>query len=116
MISNSIKCRILVCVLFIEAVFSGYVPANAACISDNTIISENSVAENEAMPEIQVTEEKGAGPFAGANGETGDLQWNITEHGHLTISGTGDYNDVFVNYVKMPPWCEYADYIYTANT
>lgn len=50
------------------------------------------------------------GAFTGASGKSGNLDWNITADGHLTISGSGDYQSV-----HMPPWTEYSPYIYTAT-
>lgn len=57
---------------------------------------------------------KAAGNFNGANGTSGDLTWNITSNGHLSIKGNGNYKKN-VNRKNLPEWLYYRKYIKTAE-
>lgn len=55
--------------------------------------------------------------FNGANGTSGDLTWNITQEGHLTITGSGNFKETTTlnNSTSYPEWCKYTTYIKTAE-
>jgi len=60
------------------------------------------------------------GTFSGAHGKSGDLDWNITEDGHLTVTGEGDYEPISIAFSKYvtemaPEWLQYRKYICTAD-
>lgn len=61
--------------------------------------------------------------FNGASGKSGDLDWEITKEGHLTVTGNGDYKCISVSVslndsiytVSAPEWVKYYEYIHTAK-
>lgn len=122
-ITKGMKSWILAAIILFETIFAGYIPVNADVyveeenISANTVVSENTLAVNEDLTDINAedgTEE----PFTGASGKSGDLYWNITADGHLTVSGNGNYaREVEYKYhtKPYPKWGEYAQYIKTAE-
>lgn len=112
---NKIKCCFFACVVFIETVFTGYIPANATItekdVTVNTL-SENTSAAQEAPPEEVTTEPKNAESFTGASGNfSTDISWEITADGNLTVNGKGDFLDT----QGRPDWREYNSYIVTAD-
>ena len=77
------------------------------------------------MPQVA----KAAGEvFTGASGKSGDLDWIITPDGELTITGSGDYECInieydyeifvsgfFMNSISGPEWLKYYKNIHTVK-
>lgn len=66
--------------------------------------------------------------FEGASGQSGNLNWEITKEGHLTITGSGDYalsaitydtfedvGGIYTYFLQGPEWLKYYKYINTAE-
>lgn len=69
------------------------------------------------MGEVEV---KAAEAFTGANGKYQDIEWSITESGHLTVTGQGDFESVPISEIaslsgNFPSWIQYREHILTAT-
>lgn len=114
---NLLKIWILVFVLVFETAFMGYVPVNAASVSDNTVNSESNMSVDMTITEEPSENEKETEPFTGASGKSDDLTWNISPEGVLTVEGTGNYKKNYYSeyYSFCPEWSTYRDHIKTAE-
>ena len=81
-----------------------------------TILTLIAITLVQIVPGTTVYNIAKAADFNGASGTSGDLKWNITAEGHLTIEGNGDYNrDYDIGQLLLPGWLEYREYIKSAE-
>ena len=81
-----------------------------------TILTLIAITLVQIVPVATVYNIAKAADFNGASGTSGDLKWNITAEGHLTIEGNGDYNrDYDTGQLLLPGWLEYREYIKSAE-
>ncbi len=83
-----------------------------------TILTLIAITLVQIVPGTTVYNIAKAADFNGASGTSGDLKWNITAEGYLTIEGKGDYSkDHSVNWASslLPEWLEYKEYIKSAE-
>lgn len=83
-----------------------------------TILTLIAITLVQIVPGTTVYNIAKAADFNGASGISGDLKWNITAEGYLTIEGKGDYSrDCSVNWASwlLPGWLEYKEYIKSAE-
>ena len=114
-----IKVIFIAVILAFGSMAVGFVPISVQAVSENTV-------KKEVMPAPatdEVTPEKATIKYSGVDG---DLSWSIDTDGLLTITGTGDYTNDYIEgpftingieYDSLygPEWIEYYSEIKTAK-
>ena len=112
--TKHIQSFIFAVIFAFESIAVGFVPAGAQTISENTVTEDvaakNTVTKN--VSEETVVENESALSEPVGNTE-GNISWSIDTNGHLTIEGTGNYEDRANN--LKGGWLEYATEIKTAT-
>ncbi|MBQ8198586.1 MAG: BspA family leucine-rich repeat surface protein, partial [Lachnospiraceae bacterium] len=128
--SKKMKAFLIATVFAFESIVMGFVPVSAqpVSVSENDMVNQDVEEKNAAEYVVNNDEtKKAAEKSEDINAEAatvvysgidGDLSWSIDAEGHLTISGTGDYEnrDYYRDYyTEELGWLAYKSEILSAT-
>ena len=108
--TKRITAFLFAAILVFESIMGGMVPVSAQVVSEAAVIE----ATETTVVETDVADEPASEAEVVHSGTDGALYWEIDENGHLTISGTGDYEDR-LSLGSQDRWDAYKDEIKSAT-
>lgn len=95
--AKRIKTFIISMIFAFESIAAGYAPVNAQTVSENSVVTSSDIVQ---------TPENASVKYSGTDG---DLTWSIDTAGFLSVTGTGEFENI------QPAWTEFATEIKTAK-